>query len=655
MAQAAVGAVGKKHDHTLRDFGGVNTQAVRQAIEDTEFAWLENMQPIGHGNLASVPGPTDTAVSLAATGYWMKACNINNADYMMVFCTDGSAYQIALSGYAVTTVGAAGTFNGSGTSFDQWKNERIIIADPTKGVFSWDGTTLAKMNGAVVSLTITAAGTGYTSRPTIAINGGGGAGASAVATIGAVSSAVTAGGLNYVVGDILTLTGGTGATASQFRVTTIGGGGAVTAVSVLTAGDYTATAASPAATTGGSGNGACTLTPVYGLVGFSSIVGGSGYTTNPSVSFSGGAGSAAAATAVASVAPSAGTSVAVYSGRVWIANNRTVTFSAPDSYTDFSTASFGGSFIISDPTLHSKIVTMLSANAFLYIVGNDSINVISDVRVSTSPATTLFSNLNLVATVGSVSPDSVVAYFRTIWVAAPYGFYGISGSTAQKGSDKLDGVFKLVSSATNISAGLVVINKIQCLAFLLTYADPVAGSRPLLAIYFSKKWFFASQGNDISFVASASVAGSQLLYGLAGTKLYKLFDNTSVTISQKAQTKLWDFGEATISDTQVLKVGVEAVMSTVAGSIMVSVDSENVAASSAVTGLNVSTWINRLGETVWWENNSFGIVTWLSTGFLWFHGDASSFGKYAGLTIATTCPGITISAAQLQYELRARW
>ena len=44
--------------NTLRDFQGVNTQAYRTVIGDNQFAWLENVMPIGFGNAPAVPGPS---------------------------------------------------------------------------------------------------------------------------------------------------------------------------------------------------------------------------------------------------------------------------------------------------------------------------------------------------------------------------------------------------------------------------------------------------------------------------------------------------------------------------------------------------------------------------------------------------------------------
>lgn len=73
----------------------------------------------------------------------------------------------------------------------------------------------------------------------------------------AYSATIAAGGTGYTVGDDITLSGGTSTTAAVFNVDTVSGG-VVTAVSVVTAGDYTVKPGDPVSTTGGTGTG-CTL------------------------------------------------------------------------------------------------------------------------------------------------------------------------------------------------------------------------------------------------------------------------------------------------------------------------------------------------------------------------------------------------------------
>ena len=147
---------GVKKTHSLRDFKGVNTQAARQNIGDDEFAWLENVCPVGFGNMRALPGPSGILASWAPdTAYYVQTANLNDTDYYFVFTTNGAAYTVNLDNYAVTKFALAGTFNGSGTAMAQWENLQICIIDPVKGYFTYDGSALTMWAGTIQNLTIT--------------------------------------------------------------------------------------------------------------------------------------------------------------------------------------------------------------------------------------------------------------------------------------------------------------------------------------------------------------------------------------------------------------------------------------------------------------------------------------------------------------------
>jgi hypothetical protein len=203
---------------------------------------------------------------------------------------------------------------------------------------------------------------------------------------------------------------------------------------------------------------------------------------------------------------------------------------------------------------------------------------------------------------------------------------------------------------------VVVINKILCLAFLLSYADPLLGvTRPLLAVFFNKKWFFCSQGKtNITFIAGTTIGGLPVLYGTDGTKFYKMFSDTTSSINTTVKTKLWDFGEQFL-DKQVLKTGVETSLPVAVENISLTVDSEYASNTATLTATNLIDWVNATGTVVPWTNNSGTVIGWLASGFVWFRGDVSNYGKYIGLTFNSTSAGMDIISLQAQYELRARW
>lgn len=112
----------------------------------------------------------------------------------------------------------------------------------------------------------------------IAMNRAGGSGATATAALNATgriySATIAAGGADYEVDDVLTVATGTGGT---FTVNSVDGSGAVTGVSLTTAGTGYDNVTG-AVTTGGTGTGA-TLTTVceFGISAIAVTAGGEGY------------------------------------------------------------------------------------------------------------------------------------------------------------------------------------------------------------------------------------------------------------------------------------------------------------------------------------------------------------------------------------------
>jgi hypothetical protein len=150
----------------------------------------------------------------------------------------------------------------------------------------------------VGSTTVGTAGTGYTSPPTVAFSGGTGGvqatGTSRLKVVGSVT--ITTGGTGYSVGNVLTVVGGSG-TAATLTVSTVSTG-VITAVTITTAGAYSTIPTNAASTTVNTGPGAgATVTLGYGVGSIVLTQPGAGYLTAPTIAFSGGGGTSAAATA----------------------------------------------------------------------------------------------------------------------------------------------------------------------------------------------------------------------------------------------------------------------------------------------------------------------------------------------------------------------
>jgi len=174
--------------------------------------------------------------------------------------------------------------------------------------------------GTVTAITRTAGGGGYTSFPSIAISApttaGGVQATATVAQLGATAATIQSGGTGYTNGDVLTLVGGTSvAGAATFTVTGVSGG-VITSVSSTNFLTYTVLPTNPVSVTGGTGSGATLNVTYYVQSVFNITNAGSGYVEQPTVTFSGGGGTSAAAYATVGSNPivrTLGGSLSVYS------------------------------------------------------------------------------------------------------------------------------------------------------------------------------------------------------------------------------------------------------------------------------------------------------------------------------------------------------
>jgi hypothetical protein len=648
----------KKSYQVVKQFRGVNTKANRTAIDENEFAWLENAMPIGYANLKITPYSSNTAVSFANVATGLYAANIINNDYALAFQEDGSCEAVDIISNTTSNVAIAGTFSNSGINTTQWKSERVLISDKDKGIFSWDGTNIVAI-GAVGSIGIVNGGSGFTSTPAVTISapnqtGGIQAEAEAIITANAVSSIIlTEGGSGYTSPPTITITGGGGANANAVCSLVTFVTGTVSVIVTNGGTGYTNVANTVVTISGGGGTNATGQAILSGeqLINVIMTDAGSGYTnaSNITVTITGGGGSNATARAVINADPLVG--IQTFSGRTWVAQGRTVSYTAAGTYNDFTSVS-AGSLTLTDNTLHSNIVQLLSANNFLYIFGEDSINVFSDVRV-TNTGVTIFTNTNVSASVGTRLPYAIFPYFRSVLFMNEYGVYALVGSTTSKLSDALDGVFPDIDFTTAIvTAGQVLLNNILCAGFNIRYND--SGTyRYIQAVFFERKWFFTNQRTDLKLVMSIPSDGKIKMFGTNGTGLYHLYNDSSSPIDSIIQSPLQAMGDP-IRTKQALKIGIEATVSASA-LLNVTVDSESNASPVYVLG-NFVGWINNFGNTIPWVNNSSTTITWVGgQGYNLYKTDAQQWGKYLGMTVTSNSAGFVVNGFEYEHELRVRF
>jgi hypothetical protein len=569
---------------------------------------------------APAGGVNATAVATVTTGAGGVAS---------VNVTGGGSGYTALPGVIFSAPTTAGGITAQGVAtISGGLVVAVTVTNPGSGYLTAPSVTFSSgsatanavlTTGQVNSITLTNAGAGYTSPPSVTITGGGGANATAISSLitfatGTVSVLITSGGAGYT-------------NAANVVVAFTGAGSGAAGTAILSGGQVTQVIMTNA---------------------------GTNYTANTTVAISGG-GATTSATGIVITNTQPIVDVATFSGRTWVAAGRTVYYSASTSPFDFTSVS-AGSLTLTDETLHGNITAMYSANNFLYIFGDDSINVFSDVRV-TSTGATLFTNTNVSASVGTKRTYAIFPYFRSLLFMNDYGIYALVGSTTSKISDPLDGIFPYIDFSQPVTGGQVLLNNILCAAFNFyvnsSFTLGPSGSRFIQAVFFEKKWFITSQGNGINYVTSVPVGGVISLYGVATTVLYRMYNNPTANVASYIQTALDPMGDS-IRTKQALKFGIEATVANSA-TFTVTVDSES-GSSPAYTLSNSVLWTNYLGNTIGWINNSSVTIAWSAqNGYYLYKTDAQQYGKYLGLTQTSNSAGFVVNTFEFEHELRVRF
>jgi len=663
------------------------------AFEDDGRAEYVSLNTNGTGN---------TAGNIATTGTFSTS-GVSGAQYKNQYFIigDPSKGLFAWDGTNNIHVGSVGSIGITNPGAGYLEPPSVTISAPndTGGIQATAVSTITTGAGGVGSINVTSGGTGYTALPGVTISAPdvqGGTQAQAVATISAgavVAVTITVPGSGYLNTPSVTFSSGAAAatavlvkgTVNSITLTNAGSGytGTITVTLSAPPSGTTATAIaqyntfstgtiSVLVTNGGSGYGASGSFAVTftggsggsGAAGTAIVSGGSvvqvimtnpgsGYTTAPTVGFGSGSGTGAVGVVILNSNPIV--DVATFSGRTWVAQGRTVTYSASTSPFDFTSVS-AGSLTLTDDTLHGNITALWSANNFLYIFGDDSINVFSDLRVSSTGAT-LFTNTNVSASVGTKRIYAIFPYFRSLLFMNDYGIYALVGSTTSKISDPLDGIFPYIDFTKPVTGGQVLINNILCAAFNFyvnsSFPFGPSPSRYIQCVFFEKKWFVTSQGNALNYITSVPVGGVVTLYGVTSKQLFKLYGTSTANVASYIQTALDPMGDS-IRTKQALKFGVEATL-TQGGVFNITVDSES-GSSPVYTLTNNSSWINNLGATIGWTNNSSQTIIWVSSsGYFLYKSDAQQYGKYLGLTMTSNNAGFTVNTFEFEHELRVRF
>jgi hypothetical protein len=132
-------------DKAFRQWGGAYTRSDRSAVPEGYWYYLENFQPIGDGNLHTVPGVSTSLWNFGTdVVYYAQFAQLGAVPYLFVFTTNGKVFAYNFNTTTATQINSGNLLSGTGSRMAQWQTTYILFTDST-GYYYWNGSTFAKI------------------------------------------------------------------------------------------------------------------------------------------------------------------------------------------------------------------------------------------------------------------------------------------------------------------------------------------------------------------------------------------------------------------------------------------------------------------------------------------------------------------------------
>jgi hypothetical protein len=254
---------------------------------------------------------------------------------------------------------------------------------------------------------------------------------------------------------------------------------------------------------------------------------------------------------------------------------------------------------------------LAQATGYLYFFGDSETAYVTNVQTTATPTTT-YQYTVIDQQIGTPWRDSVVPYGRSVLFANSNGIYALYGSSANKISDPLDGVWNdTAADFTTVvpSSSVQTIFGIKVFQIAVSTVDPTTQTtRTLIAMFDGKKWFMGSQQPAPVLIAPQETDSHLNSYGCDGTSIFNMFDTASSSLPKVMVSKLWGGEYGYLSRKQAIRfyTEVEALNNT-SVDITASLDTDALGVS-LVTQFIV--FVNNSGGGLQFQNNGSGNLFW---------------------------------------------
>lgn len=231
-----------------------------------------------------------------------------------------------------------------------------------------------------------------------------------------------------------------------------------------------------------------------------------------------------------------GNAIAIWQGRVMIAQGRILNYSGPLDYT-FGTGS--GTFNITSTNLRQQIEKIIPYMDSVYIVGDHAIVALTGTTISSDPTT--WYQMEVFNSLGSIYPAALVNFQNNLYAPNEYGIFRIASTQQANIAVVLDGSQFTIQNFRGDVAQIYNLNFYLCPIYTFS---PISNANMYVILAYCielQSWVMFDFGFGINGVFTTRSIADHSLYCWSGNLIYKMFAGTG-QVTGYIKSKVFNFG-----------------------------------------------------------------------------------------------------------------